>query len=132
MDMTNPDRTPEVKADKADGETTPGSDLFDQLNDKLIFPKGIIYYQVPGGTGGKVVCEEKKKWYEWVQDIAMVVALVGLTMVTAGGAAAAVGGWVLAASALASGVASFADLVDRSNLGVLDGLTATLDILNII
>src|SRR5262249_40382902 len=136
-DLTNPDRTPEVTGDRgkgADGnyETTPGRDLFEKLNDKLIFPKGIVHYQVPGGVGDRVVCEEKKKWYEWVQEIATVVALVGLALVTAGGGVAAVGGWVLAASALASGVASGADLIDRAQLGVLDGLTATLDILNII
>jgi hypothetical protein len=142
-DLTNPEKPfdchgdPEYRrVDKAGDRPRwfPPHHVFEQLNDKKKFAKGIIRYQFPdSGHHGTVVCEAKKKWHEWVQDIGLAVAMVGLAMVTlgAGTVVAVYGSYVLAASAIAGAVAAGGELADAAEHGWLDGMTVLVNLLQI-
>jgi hypothetical protein len=133
-DLTNPNRPFEDTGKKAKDEKFPSHTLLqDELDAKIHFPKGQILYQFPdGGPGGKVVTHANKKWYEWFEEAAMIAMVVGLGLVTAGGAVAVAGGVVLAASGVAGAIAAGGDMADHIHHGALDGTTFTLDALAIV
>ncbi|HEU5061074.1 MAG TPA: hypothetical protein VFU21_31300, partial [Kofleriaceae bacterium] len=109
--------------------------LFKQLDDKKKFPKGLIRYQTPGehGRSDQVVCHANKKWYEWVAEIGLALAAIGLALVTFGaGTVAVIGSWVLAASAIASAVAAGGELADAYEHGYLDNALIVMNVLQIV
>ena len=111
----------------------PPHNLFKQLDDKKKYPKGLIRYEIPGTRwADQVVCHAEKKWYEWVQDIGLAVAAIGLGLVTFGtGTVAVVGSYALAASALAGAVAAGGELADAAEHGWLDGMVVMVNLLQI-
>ncbi len=132
-DLTNPKKPFEDNVAKAEGEKFPSAALFSELDAKIHFPKGVIHYQIPGGgPGGKVVTTERKEWHEWLSEIAMVAALVGLSLVTAGGGVAVAGGYILAASGLAGAIAAGGDMAEHIDHGALDSTTFVIDLMQII
>lgn len=131
-DLTNPKRPFEDTKKKQGSEKTPSTALFSELDAKIHFPKGKIFYQIPRGPGGTVLTTEHKPWYEWVSEIATIAAVIGMGLVTAGGAVAVAGGWALAASGLAGAVAAGGDMHDHAKHGALDGATFAIDLMQII
>lgn len=132
-DLSNPHNPFEDTFKKGKDEQFPAHEqLQDQLDAKIHFPKGQIFYQFPGGPGNKVITHANKKWYEWVADVALVAAIVGLALVTAGGAVAVAGGWALAVSGLVGAVAAGGDMVDHIEHGNYDATTFALDALQIV
>lgn len=140
-DLTNPTKKFEgearhpyrrVNAAGDQSQFEPPHTLFQQLNDKKKFPKGLIRYQIAGGQAGQVVCEANKKWYEWVQEIGLGLAAIGLGLVTFGtGTVAVAGSYVLAASALAGAVAAGGEIADAAAHGWLDGTVLMINLLQI-
>ncbi len=132
-DLTNPKKPFEDNVAKADGDQFPPQALFNELDAKIHFPKGVIHYQIAGGgPGGKVITTERKEWHEWLAEIAMVAAIVGLALVTAGGGVAVAGGYILAASGLAGAVAAGGDMAEHIDHGALDSTTFVIDLMQII
>jgi hypothetical protein len=133
-DLHNPaEMLGDVEVDKG-SEDKPPHALFEKLNHRKRFPRGVIHYQIPGGRGDKVTTTEEKKWHDYLQEIAMVVAVIGLAIsavATAGTSLAVFGGYVLTASAIAGGVAAAGDIADQADHGVLDGTTLAIDVLQI-
>jgi hypothetical protein len=132
-DITNPERIFDCSAE---GGAEPPAALFQQLDDKAAFPKGVIRYQIPDGAAGQVVCREQKKWHEWVAEAALVLAAIGLAatgvgLVVEATAVSVVASTAFAASALTGAVAAAGDLHDGVSHGWADGAMIALNILQI-
>ncbi len=133
-DLTNPNRTFEDNVSKSSGQTEPPHSLFQELDTKLHFPKGLISYQLPnGGRMSEVTTTESMTWVDWLTYIGLGLAAVGLGLVTFGtGTVAVLGTVALAAGSVASATAAAGDMYQRADHGALDGTTAILDIATIV
>ena len=132
-DLTNPQSTFEDKFDAGAGEREPPLGLFEKLDYRVHFPKGIIHYQIPGGTGGQIKTQGKRSWHEYLAYIGLGIAAVGLTLATFGtGTVAVAGTYILAGSGLVGTVAAGGDLMERREHGNLDATTAIIDIAQIV
>lgn len=115
------------------GEAEPPYALFAELDDNDRFPKGILYYQIPGGSGGRVLCTAEKDWYEWVRDFGLVVAAIGIGLATFGtGTVAVVGAYFLAGAAIANAIAAGGELYDTVTSGQATTTSIILNIVDII
>jgi len=145
-DLTNPEKpfdgsaTPEYKrvcnpaVDRPDD--VPPHSLFEQLNDSAKYPKGLIRYQIPGTHwADQVKCTADKKWYQWVQEIGLAIAAVGLILATAGaagGLVALVGSYCMAGAMVAGAVGAAGELADAYEHGWIDGTLVLIDLLQIV
>lgn len=128
-DITNPKNTFEDTEAVAAGQSEPSRALFEKLDYKVHFPKGIIHYQVPGGTGGRIETTERRSWHEYVSYIGLGVAAVGFSLATFGtGTVAVAGAWVLAGSGVIGAVAAAGDIQERLSHGNRDWSAITLDV----
>lgn len=134
-DLHNPQHVWEARVDY-NGEAQPPEELFKKLDHKRHLPKGTIRYELPDGSGNRVRCEAEKEWYEWVADIALVLAAVGLILVTLGAATPLVVGAyataAFAASAVFGTVASIGELADGLDHGFADTTMIMLNVLDIV
>lgn len=132
-DITNPRNTFEDTEDVAKGQTEPSRALFEKLDYKVHFPKGLIHYQVPGGSGGSIETTERRSWHEYVSYIGLGVAAVGASLATFGtGTVAVAGAWVLAGSGAIGAVAAAGDVQERLSHGNRDWSAITLDVAAIV
>jgi aminoglycoside phosphotransferase (APT) family kinase protein len=134
-DLTNPKNAFEDKEPFEPGDTEPPKKLFEKLDHKTHFPKGIIHYQIPFGHGGQLATTERRTLSEWLTYIGLGVAAVGLTLASFGTAAptvAAVGTYVLAASSLIGAGAALAHAVEESQHGHLSDGALALDIAQVV
>jgi hypothetical protein len=133
VDLTTP-RQEKANSESGGTETKPPvEDLFGQLNSKLRFPKGILYWRMRDGTDWTMPTTEPTRISEWLSWIGLGAAAIGLTLATFGtGTVALVGAWFLAGSAVASGASAATDIVERSKQGMLDISTAIIDVSQIV
>jgi hypothetical protein len=97
----------------------PPPPLFRRLNDKLVFPEGMLYWTSPNGKAGALETTEPWSLSDWLSAIGMGLAALAIVLGTAGMATPAVlaGLGILGAAA---GIGStLADLQARSELGIL-------------
>ncbi len=117
------------------GEDEPPAALFKELDHKKHLPKGYVHYALPSGAGGRIRCEAEKEWYEYVADIALILAAVGLIFVTLGAATPLVVGayaaTAFALSAVAGIVAASGELADGLHHGFADDKMILLNCLDI-
>lgn len=127
-DVTSPGR-PEVSYEPSDVErflrigelpvTAPPAVLFDKLDDKLVFPEGVLYWRYPDGRENSLQTTEPWSLSDWLTAIGIGLTALGIILATGGLATPG----VLAALGVASaafGIAStVADLEHRSELGIL-------------
>ncbi|MEZ4363203.1 MAG: DUF4157 domain-containing protein [Kofleriaceae bacterium] len=134
-DLTNPNNVWEGSIDFHE-EAQPPPELFRELNHKRHLPKGVIHYHLPDGFSGRLHTEERKEWYEWVGEVALVLAAVGLVLLTLGAATPLVVGTyaatAFAMSAVAGTVASIGELIDGLHHGYADGTMIALNVLDIV
>ncbi|MBZ4416010.1 DUF4157 domain-containing protein [Myxococcus sp. RHSTA-1-4] len=128
-DITNPKNTFEDTEDAARGQSEPPRSLFEKLDYKVHFPKGIIHYQVPGGSGGRIETTERRSWHEYLSYIGLGAAAVGVSLATFGtGTVAVAGAWVLAGSGVIGAVAAAGDVEERLRHGNRDWSAISLDV----
>jgi hypothetical protein len=117
------------------GEDEPPEELFKELDHKRHLPKGYVHYALPSGGGGRIRCEAEKEWYEYVADIALILAAIGLIILTLGAATPLVVGayaaTAFALSAVAGIVASSGELADGLHHGFADDKMILLNCLDI-
>lgn len=93
--------------------------LFEKLNDKLVFPSGVLYWTHPDNREDSIRTTEPWSLSDWLGAIGLGVAGLALILGTAGMATPAVLAGLGIVSA-AFGVAStLADLHEKSELGIL-------------
>lgn len=93
--------------------------LFDKLDDKLVFPEGVLYWRYPDGRTASLVTTEPWSLSDWLTAIGIGLTALGIMLASAGLATPAVLTGLGVATA-AFGVAStLADLLHRSELGIL-------------
>ncbi len=97
----------------------PPRELFEKLNDKLVFPEGVLYWRYPDGRSDELRTTEPWSLSDWLGAIGIGLTALGLILVTGGLATPAVLTG-LGVAAAGFGVAStLADLHHRSELGIL-------------
>ena len=127
-DVTSPGR-PQVSYEPNDIERflrmgelrvdAPPPVLFDKLDDKLVFPEGVLYWRYPDGQQDSMRTTEPWSLSDWLTAIGIGLTALGVILATAGLATPAVLTGLGVASA-AFGIAStVADLHHRSELGIL-------------
>jgi hypothetical protein len=133
-DVTNPDNTFEDTWDYTEGETEPPQALFDELDYKKHFVQGIIYYQIPGGRGGRVETTERMTWADYLAWASTAVAAVALVAVTAGAGTpvAVAGAWAFAASGVLGATSAALDLIESAKHGNLNAETVVIDVAQIV
>ena len=95
----------------------PPKELFEQLNNKLRFPSGHLYWTMPSGAPGSLQTTEPWSLSDWLDAIGITVAALAIIIGTAGyGTPAVIAG--VASIGLSIG-ATVADLHERSEAGVL-------------
>ena len=82
------------------GEDHPPYEMFASLDRDTHLPKGILYYEIPGGDSKKVHITSHIPWWRYAGYVALALFLIGLVLAT-GGAGTAVAG--VTASQAASG-----------------------------
>jgi hypothetical protein len=127
-DITSPKR-PEVSYEPGDIErylrkgnlyaTEVPDTLFEKLNNKLVFPKGMLYWRFPNGHEGSLQTTEPWSLSDWLGAIGMSLAALALLLGTAGLATPAVLAGLGIASAAFSVGSTLADLKEKSELGIL-------------
>ncbi|MEO6897940.1 MAG: DUF4157 domain-containing protein [Caldimonas sp.] len=133
-DVTNPDNTFEDTVDYVPGQVEPPQELFEKLDYKKHFVKGIIYFQIPGGRGGRVATTERMTWADYLAWASTAVAAAALIAVTAGAGTpvAVAGAWAFAASGVLGAASATMDLIESSAHGHLDAETVVLDVAQIV
>lgn len=95
----------------------PPKELFEQLNNKLRFPSGHLYWTMPSGDNWSLKTTEPWSLSDWLTAIGITVAALAIILGTAGyGTPAVIAG--VASIGLSIG-ATAADLHERSEAGVL-------------
>ena len=131
-DLTNPDNTFEDTIASSNTREPP-AELFKELDYKSHFPKGIIRYETPNGTGGMLRTTERKTLSDWLTYIGLGVAAIGLGLATFGtGTVAVAGAWVLAGAGVINAAAAGASLYEKAQHGNLTAASAALDIAQIV
>ncbi|MEO8699880.1 MAG: DUF4157 domain-containing protein [Kofleriaceae bacterium] len=143
-DLTNSGTKPfkgEAEASEYEGDRPPRA-LFETLNHKRAYPKGVIRYHLPdaenrdgtaaqdGGHGDSIVCDEHKTWADHLSDLALALAVVGLIAATGGLGLVATAAF--AASAIAGAAGSVAEIADAYEHGYEDGKLVFVNIVNIV
>src|SRR5262245_43200024 len=100
------------------------------FEDVARYPKGQVHYTLPGGGDGVAATTGDKKWYEWFGIAALVIAGVGLAVLTAGYSIPAT--VIFAVGAAAGGVAAAGDLIDSTRLGIATPARVALDVAQIV
>jgi hypothetical protein len=94
------------------------------------YPKGQVKYNLPGGAQGVAPTTGKLKWYEWVGIAGLVLAGVGLAVLSAGASVPAT--VIFAAGAIAGGVSAAGHLQDSVQLGTATTSSVVLDVAQIV
>jgi hypothetical protein len=132
-DLTNPLNTFEDTYAAAATDKAPPPDLFEKLDARIHFPKGIIHYQIPGGEAGNFRTTAQKHWTDYLSYIGLGAAVIGVTLATFGtGTVAVAGAWILAASGVISAAGTTAEMIEKWRHGNLDATEAIIDIAQIV
>lgn len=87
-------------------------------------------YTLPSGGAGVAPTTGKLKWYEWVGIAGLVLAGVGLVVLTAGASVPAT--VIFATGAVAGGVSAAGHLADSAHLGTATTASVVLDVAQIV
>jgi len=139
-DFTDPEKDP-VKHEVPDkGTAEPPVELFTQLDHLSEYPKGIIRWQIPGGSSGAFATTDKQTTGEkvraWLGRIALAAGMIGLALTGVGAVAdvallSTAGTVFFAVSAAAGVAAATADMVVKARQGTLTGLDVVVDVAQI-
>lgn len=132
---TDPDHTREVEETYSEAGDRPPRSLFEKLDNSRIFPRGMLWYSVPGGHAGHVRCTEPWQWSEllnWIGIGLVVIGAAALIIGSGGTLAPAIGGTFVAVGSVASGLAGVASMIERANVGDWDGTGWALDALQVV
>ena len=103
---------------KGEAEGPIPTELFENLNSKLRFPKGALYYRVPNEASYRILrTTEPMEWADWLRYAAMAGIAVGLALSTAGASIPATVTMIAASGAFA--VADGLDMAEKSSHGML-------------
>jgi hypothetical protein len=94
------------------------------------YPKGQVKYNLPSGAQGVAPTTGKLKWYEWVGIAGLVLAGVGLAVLSAGASVPAT--VIFATGAIAGGVSAAGHLQDSVQLGTATTASVVLDVAQIV
>lgn len=132
--LTNPSNTREVSHHESNAGAYPPAAAFNKLDDRDIFPKGVLWWSIPGGPAGHVRCTEPWEIEDVLNyfGIALTIAGVGVLVIGSGGTAAPiVGGYLLAGAGLMSAAGGVASMIDRAQDGDWDATGWQLDMLQV-
>ncbi|HAS41154.1 MAG TPA: hypothetical protein DCS93_11780 [Microscillaceae bacterium] len=73
------------------GEKHPPFEMFTALDRDDHLPKGILYYEIPGGDSKKIHITSKTPWWKYAGYVALTLFAIGLALYTGGLAGGAIG-----------------------------------------
>lgn len=133
VDLTNPARP---FRDAVDERATPAASanaLMSELNNTDHFPEGRVYWDWPGMLTGQVPVQDRLTWRDFFTWLGIGLAVVGVTLVTAGSGTVAVAGmWMLAGSAVAGATSATLDLIEGARHGTLTAGRVVLNLAQIV
>jgi hypothetical protein len=129
-DLTDPDREFTNHVDDKN-ETEPPHELFQELDRRAHFIKGVIYYQIPGGRTGRVLTTEKKELSDYFGYAAAALGIAAFVLATGGAGSVIVTACIVGAS-VAGATAAALDIKENVEQGNIDMGTIALDVVQII
>jgi Domain of unknown function (DUF4157) len=133
-DLSNPHKVWEGSVDYH-GEEQPPAELFKELDHSRHLVKGLLHYHLPDGASGTLHTEAKKEWYDWVNDVATMLAIAGLVLATLGAATPlAVGIYAttaMTASMVLGTIGSIGAIQDGLHHGFADESMIVMNLVNI-
>ncbi len=94
------------------------TELFTNLNSRLRFPKGALYYRIPSEASYRILrTNEPMEWQDWLRVAAMAGVAVGMALSTAGASIPATVTMIAASGAFA--VADGMEMAEKSSHGML-------------
>lgn len=127
-DLTTPHHV-KVNSEGGGSESELPMELFAELNTKLRFPHGKLYWELPNGDAYSLVTDEPWRLSEWLTWIGLAAGAVALGFLTAG---ASVPASVLVIGVLAGAGAAAMDWHEKSEAGVLTTKDIVVDTLAIV
>lgn len=104
----------------------PVVELFKQLDHKMRFPEGALYFRMPDESSYRILkTNGDMEWYDWLKWIGMAIT-VAAAIVTTGGTVLAIAGSVILA------VATVGEMIDREKHGMADAATRFIDVMDIV
>jgi hypothetical protein len=103
----------------------PPPDIFTELNSKIRFPEGLLYFMMPSGQTYVLKTTEPWEWSDFLSAVGMTLAAIALVagiIATGGAAAPAAVAFYAGLGAAAAGIGStLAGLHEKSEQGILTG-----------
>jgi hypothetical protein len=127
-DVTTPHQV-KVTRESGGTETTPPLEMFGELNTKLRFPHGRLYWALPDGTEWTMPTTEPWRLSEWLTYVGLAAGAVALAIATGGGTVPVT---VMVIGGLAGAGAAAADLYEKSEAGVIGTQDVVVDTLSIV
>jgi hypothetical protein len=129
LDLTTPKRV-KVTSEEGGSETSPPLGLFTELNTKLRFPHGRLYWEMPDGTIRVMDTTEPWSLTDWLTWIGIGLVVLGATVASAGLATPAT--VLIVGGSLTSAAAGVADIVEKKQAGVLETRDVVVNVLQVI
>ncbi|MDX2305509.1 MAG: DUF4157 domain-containing protein, partial [Microscillaceae bacterium] len=128
IDATNPDKVLETK-ENGGTATNPPDTLFTELDNASRFPKGILHWQVPGQARRSHDIVHPLTFTQFLTYLGIGLAVLGITLATAGAGTAATIFFV--AGGIVGAAGAISDIKEKSDLGVLTAKDVFLDSITI-
>jgi hypothetical protein len=128
IDATNPERVLETEED-GDSTLTPPDTLFTELDNATRFPTGVLYWQMPGQDMRSYDIVHPLTFSQFLTYLGIGLAILGITLATAGAGTAATVFFV--ASGIAGAAGAIADMAEKDNVGTLTTRDIVFDVLTI-
>ncbi len=116
-DFSNLDDTKENSIAAEPGAAVP-TELFTNLNTRLRFPEGVLYYRIPSEGSYRIMkTDGDMGWQEWLRWAAMAGVVVGAALATGGASIPAT--LLMVGSGLGFAAAEVGDMVEKADHGML-------------
>ena len=129
VDLTTP-RKEKATSEAGGTASSPPESLFTELNTRLRFPRGALYWELPDGSIQVMRTTEPMSFTDWLELIGLSLAAAGL--IAASGGAALPATLLFVGSGLVGAAAGVADIVEKSEAGVLTETDVLIDVVSIV
>ena len=128
-ELTTPD-DPIVSSEEGGTESTPPDELFEELNTRLRFPKGVLFWELPNGGRFSLRTTEPWSLSDWLTAIGLGLAAAALVVGTAGlGTPATI---LIVGSGIVGAAAAGADIYERADVGRLTSRSVVINVASIV
>ena len=129
VDLTTP-RKAKVTDEGGGTDTTPPWKLFTELNTRLRFPRGRLYWEMPAGEIRVMTTTQPTELSDWLKGLGMTLGIMAMAVGTLGAGIPAT--LLIIGSALSGAAGTAAEMYEKSEAGVLTDTDVLVGVVDII